>query len=482
MKIPRKFPRVRLKKSNKTLSFMPTTPGGRGRAFSRRARYYDKKGRQIKNLINAEIKKKIKLATDPQEVFQREMDKLNKTSVLADIEGTEYQKITGPAMQGAEDLREQGCVSRSHTVLRSAEDTIGQGKLRKTSVHTGFPLTKTLKLRGKQNGTTVQTLNDTEVDVVDPLDRVHLTRSFGFNQKMIWNLDNNLYWTLADIYTIFSGNLYQPAKNVQSVYADTHYFASTLKIRNVNFYLRQKVKVHLMVQKQKDFNALADFSDFTFNNSQLTQQIGRIPVNKQFGDIDQTNKEGGRHIVVDPSTSIGSSTNLQDMFEKAKTFTATLGAGEEWVIDHKHHTGPGIRMDRVIAQYTQAGGDHPSSAPFFYYVIEANGCPTQLISNADSLIRYSGTAAGGIHVEAKKYYKVGLAAENTVYAAADEGGFFKTDYGFRIYTKRTPGGSTPEKLFNKPSSQITFEGDPTPDTYRIPVITDATAKPGGLQK
>lgn len=458
---------------------MPATPGGR-KGWSKRSRAYDKTGRQIKNLINAEIKKKIKSATDPQELFQREMDKLNKTTVLADIEGTEYQKITGPAMQGGDDLRDQGIISRSHVVTRSAEDTLGQGRMRKTTIHTGFPLTKALKMRGKINGTTVQTLNNTEVDVTDWSDREHLTRSYGFNQKMIWNLDNNLYWTMADIYNTFGGPLYQPAKNVQSVYVDSHYFGSTLRIRNVNFYLRTKVKLHLMVQKQKDFNPEADFSDFTFNTLKTVQQLGTIPINRQFFDINATSYEGGRHMMVDPSCSIGSSTNLQDMFETAKTYTATLGAGEEWLIDHKHHTGPGVRMDRIIAQYTQAGGDHPSSAPFFYYVLEVVGCPTQLISNDNSLIRYTGTASGAVHIEAKKYYKVGLASENTVYAGAGEGGFYKTDYGFRIYTKKNPGGSTDEKLFNLNSDMITGSGQA--GKYRIPVMSDAVENAGGLQK
>jgi hypothetical protein len=240
-----------------------------------------------------------------------------------------------------------------------------------------------------------------------------------------------------------------------------------------------KVKLHLLVQREKSDDAMVQFSVKTFNAMESVQQNGTIPVSYQQIDTSSVTKYGGRNMDMDPNKSFRCSPNNQNLFTLSKTFTKTLGAGEEWFFDHKHYTGPGIRMDQMINQWRDATDFDVDSCPFYTYVFEVCGLPCELIKNDNPLIRYTGTAAGALHVEGRKYFKVGLASENDVFeSAAAGGGFESNDFGYRIFTAANPSLDPDEGLFFVRKADIKTSG--VPGKYHIPVATDVEIKAGAI--
>lgn len=464
------------RKSRPGLAFIPATPGGK-RTWGKRT------GKtSLPRTINNEFARRIRMAEDPLGEFQREIDKFTKTAVKADIKGTQYQKIIGPSLSGDDEGEPQALVSHTSRATKPGRGTIGQGRTFKTSIHTGHATSKSVLRNAKDNGSTIETWSDTEKTVLDAGDREHLTRSYGFNQKMIWNVDNLGYWSLADLYNVFGGAGYFTSKQDQVIYADSHHFDTDFRIRNVNTYLRSKVKFHILRQKEKNSATNAEFNSDTFNTTTTAQQLGKIPINRQLLARNDNPLAGGSNNYIDPEGKLNMSLNFQSNFDIVKTYTNVLEAGEEWFINHKHHTGPGLRIDKIIAQVRASTGYNIQSAPFYYYAIEAVGLPCECIKNDNTLIRYTGTAPGALHLEMKKSYKVGTCSTATIYAPEDPGGFLKSDYGFRIYTKPNPSFTIATKQFFVNHSDITDPSNTGATKYSIPVISDMTMQAGGLQK
>lgn len=424
-------------------------------------------------VINDTMTRMVKNSPEPSEEFLRQVGKVAKTRVLKTIEGTEYEKIVGPdGDETSPGLETQGCVSHLAVRSRGNKSSSAMGKYTRLSVKTGQAPSRAVKESNQENGSTMITdFNSRSMWQTDP-QRSNLMFKYGFNEKAVIFPVATCYWTLANMSTVYSISSYNASQRSQRCYANSEFFGTKYTFHNSNLYARQKLKIHLVAVTSKDDNADSMLRDAFLNQLQGTQQIGKIPINQQYNDWDE-NSGVGYFGLVDPKARLSMSPSFMSRAQISKTYKKILQPGETFEFDHKHFTGSGVRIDRLAAMKADSASFSQFTPMYYYYIIEAEGMTVECVKTDDNDTRYTGTCSGRIHMEVERYYKQGIASENLIYNVDTEGGFLANDFGFRIFTDKTPAQHPVITTFHVPIDKIVDDPQAvTTDTWCIPYTTD----------
>lgn len=404
---------------------------------------------------------------------------LGNADIGVRIGNTRYYQLHGRPATGQDD---NGSVPASDsTAIKGFSDPSNViGKTYKTTFEVGQPSTKTVNQIGKQNGTRKITLTDTMVSASTPL-LLSLNTDTGFNQRSITAYREHAYWTYDNLFTLSGVASYaQDPNTVQKAYWLSKYFGTTTTILNRNKYLKMKVKVIWVSQKNLNINAI-DAYNKTFNADIGIQDMGAIPRELQLRNpgLATYNTQAW----LDPKLGrLTGSDDFNNAFEIEKTFTRMLEPGEVWTIDYKHHTGPGLDLKHLIAAKNDTGVVTVSASPFLYPIIQIEGKQVACIDSSNNGIQYIGTSPGSILVHFKKYAELVTASKSNPYESITPG-LVHDDWAYRVFTKPEPArgdGVLRRTNVNYENILRTGETD-APGKYYIPVTTELGLRRGGKE-
>lgn len=374
-----------------------------------------------------------------------------------------------------------GSTERVESKVGNKHESSLDGVVHKTSFTCGQPPTRSVVDNNRQHGTKKLVWYDTMVQVYDNVsDRESLVSNTGFNQKQyVWfqedaevNQRVPSYWTLNDMDEIFGmSDVDQTGIDNYNItsYINTHHFGTKATITNINTYLKLKVKcywVSCSVTNRPAYDALKA----CFNGTTALQEDGAIPKSYQ---LTSQNTSGMRNTVgVDPQLgSLGKSDSFLNDFKVIKTMSKTLMPGDDWIIDHKFETGPGLRYDKLIGMEQGTDSDYdPFMSMFYMPIFEIQGTMVECIDSQNSNVRYSGTAPGSVMFQFKKYAEYGLRPKSQTGA----GIYPNLGVNFRLFLDSPTLDTAPNSpRFSVPYADILNQGDsPAAGKYIIPGTTD----------
>lgn len=438
--------------------------------------------------VASALKNKARKSSSPGKTFARYLTKLAVEKVTADIAGTVYQQIISPDSTKKGQSNGTTPSSTRSTLVRSASMFGSVGKRIRTSFDTGFPSTSTINKSATMNGEQRVTQSDTEVNYKENnAPRTSLRIAYGFNRKEIAWFGSDFAWTIEDlrVMTGISTIVGDNPEQVQRVYWLTKYFGQKYKILNTNKFTSTKVKIHICKQNLVSA-ALTTLPGYYYNAAHaLTtdQEAGKIPVHLQLSN--PVNVGIRYNVAVDPKfCNITSSERFNNAVTVVKTFTKWLQPGDTWEFDHKHHTGPGLRLDKIYGDSVMTGLVNTNSAAFYFPVFEVIGPMVECYESTAPDHAYVGTSSGDIRIEAMKYAKICQAQEylNSVYDGTS--GFERSQWAFRVYTDpEASAQGVGTDRFNVSYENILRTGEAAASgKYIIPITTDSDVIRAGKSK
>ena len=473
------FKRSYLSKAKRKKYVKQAKTAAKAYAMARGGAFANSAAKQMGIKPNTAISKMIEEAAKGQkysgDAAMRILGKVAMAQVEAKIGSHIYTKVPEIIARGLDALT----VASESTVVtgrREANSTVG--RVFKTSFEAGKPATRSVVQAGKQNGTSKITFYDSIVQTPTN-DRDQLTLYSGFNQKALYWPRSVAHWSWNDLKTLINATGYvNETERAEAAYWLTKYFGTKLTIYNTNKYIKTKVKVHWLRQKEHNGGASTKMSSFFNSNIDFPTVKYTIPAEYQLtNNVVDTVFD---HVMVDPVLgSMRQAERFPVTFDVVKTFTQTLDPGESWNIDYKHHTGPGIRINDLVNAVDDTAFNNEAS--FFYYpVIEFVGPTVECIDSDPPHLSYLGTAPGNLQVEFKKYFEAVLAPQGaeTIY---DGAGGYKSQYAIRVWkAPRTDNDTTIRRRFSIDSENILGAGGtPAIGKFVIPVVTDTQIQRAG---
>jgi hypothetical protein len=292
------------------------------------------------------------------------------------------------------------------------------------------------------------------------------------------------------------------ADKIVRVYANTIYFEDEYRITNNNAYFPIRVRVNLTSYRGLDTpsNAHTTMLDCVNSSTTLQSQKGMPIYMQQNTATDNTLSSadpGFSHVDVDPKTpGVKASPLFKAEFNIIKSDSIKLDPGDTLVYKHRHYTGPGLRLDKMIdfiRMSQEATPDVEKWYPLSYYpwfeIVGGKAYAFTQFSTSDPNAKFEGTSPAYVNFE---YTKRSLAvvknftSDLLMSGVTDPtGGRFEVgDYTVRTYvTQPTDEGSLPNKRFYVAPDKI-LDGTDTPglDTYTVPIMTDAVARHAGVSR
>jgi len=327
-----------------------------------------------------------------------------------------------------------------------------------TNLAFGKPSTRTLKRIALNNGTTMKWLKNTNNDGGS----IGLDLDFGFNQKHVCTFNENAQSIMDDYNELFNMNdSMWPSNTVQRVYGSILKECYEWKFSNTSSYFPVVVTVDYY-RPHTDTRTPSNYFQDAFNTSSTAQTDGRVPVQRQSGNISGV---GGRNSVfVDPTLRIDASSTFRSRTTKIKTVTQTLQPGEVWTLKWDVHCGAGVDLQRAYDQYLLGFNRVAGIMPVFSF--KGKDCEIRTVLTAASNI---GTSPGYVSMEQKKGFEY-VNAPVDVSPAATNQGYVPGQPLIRVFTADQQN-MVDKILFSVNASDI---GDPASKDYYCPVMTDMT--------
>jgi len=431
----------------------------------------------------------IKFINDPYGYGYRYIVKKGKEELkkrVGDMTFVPLPKPRGEGVSGqAGGTITAGGYSQSAVGRAGPQNSIG--KTYKTKFVAGKLPTSSVKMMEKLGGSTKRTWFDTNLPVsgtTEPLldEQRSLRISHGFNRRSATCFNANFFWTWEKLMGIADVSEYTESQlEDQTIYWMTKHFGHEMQIVNTNKYLDTYVKVSYVSQKNLADPAITCFRD-AFTTSLGAVKEGAIP---RYYQLENLATFGYRNTAaMDPIYGrLSKSEAFRKNFNVAKTFTRKLAPGETWVLDYKHHTGPGMRVDDLYWASQTAAEIDAFAAMFYVPIIETWGPSVEIVHAEDRSRSHIGTASGMIQTRHKLYYEAVLAPQSIDNVYETTLGAFKRKWAFKVYTDSNISTSRPTaRRFSVPYNLITDDiNSTTVGAYIIPVTTDLTIAAGGRE-
>lgn len=365
-------------------------------------------------------------------------------------------------------------------VISSSGTAMAQRKTHRTSLDTGMPIPKVLKMVKKMNGSHRRTLLDSKVNSNFRIEfgRQQLNHSHGFNSKRIWFCPLFTAVTPSDVLNTagIAGSQRDDSRASDRVYLATEYVKTEFAIYNQNAYFPTKVKIHLVAIENPPtttFDAWREIFTRTFNGAvgPTQQNAYAVPVFMQHEGTVDVLTANEQHVAVSNKLRLTDSSYFRDNCKIVKTISKTLGPTDTWFFNHKHHTGSGLDAFGMLSESFNSV-DTPIA---YYYVMEMSGVPCEAVyrSVANEYDTYLGTSPGNTQFEFKKEIRFIAAGTASRYDFNEAGGGLDNSLMHMRVWRDEPYRTTVEvdskeffSLQPKISSNIAVG-----ETY-IPVITD----------
>jgi len=365
----------------------------------------------------------------------------------------------------------------------------------KTKFEYGRRSSQAIRSMAAQNGTVSVNLINTETstnfnEVDSPgaaLNRADLSKSYGFNQKLLLVPGRFLTLSVRRALAIFGLDpqaRLNEAFNTQQIYGMCMEERTRTRIMNTSTYFPTIIKYYMVSvegesKEQPSFHGLlrsigqAGISTGVADDPNVDPTLtGRIPGIQQFSDIVQDSSANNRvfnTLVVDPETSITGRADFRGAYSVMKTFTKKLMPGDVWELDITRHTGAGWDLSKMAVSSDASTED--GYAVSHYPLIECQGIPCECSKNTGDLT-YMGTSPGWIQTQFRtdtKFINKPIQSISNVRGVSPS-------YAIRAFVKNVASdtGSAVRK-FNVSAANIGPPDGPA-GNYYIPLVSDKEVK------
>jgi len=369
---------------------------------------------------------------------------------------------------------------------------------------TGKGPTRSVKRIAAQNQAQKVVLYDTLRDQQGSSDaRARLSLKGNWNGMMQVYPSPGAYTTYNDVFSMYPVNTLEyevPQNRIVRVYANSLYFQDEYWINNNNTYHPVSIKTDLM-----SFRGLGNAQSpeaairASMNTIPTIQSTDAMPVILQQSDIPVN--YGGNcafpFVNVDPQSSgMRTSQTFQTRFESAvKTGWIRLDPGDTLHYIHRHYSGPGVRLDRLV-ELIQAQAISNASPLSYFPMWDIKGTTCTLVNDfttdtrTSPRYRHVGLSPCNVSFEYRRSAAAALQSPTDGYLAPGldpedaEGTWNTGKYSIRLYqTLLSDDKINPvKKFFMPPANIIAKSSERGTNTWIIPVSSDSISHRSGVTK
>lgn len=356
-------------------------------------------------------------------------------------------------------------------------------KIHKVHVKAGRPAGKYLRDSMQLLGERKYRRRDTRYAYPDGNARKALTLSYGFNEKFVGAVGEELFgFTYSQVRSdIGYATWTTPTEKLQRNYASVTCLRSIMELTNNNKVLPMTVKCNLVrtIDPGQTFHA-------TLNNctsaSLTAQRAGAMPLAYQ--QTVPSTKSGGfiRELMIDPyKAALHGAPNSLALYEIEKSITTRLAAGDKLHFTYDHEFKSGINMEELYSENYL--GPVNEQRPYTYMLLlEIVGPKTEAVQldNTGAAItdqRYSGTGPGHFSTEFQQYV-IGVQRRGVPVPETGTTGQIQSDrFDLRTFTRDIDGDPA---VINR-VKKFTYTDLNVPNGFELPLITDTQVTKGGVK-
>ena len=394
-------------------------------------------------------------------------------------------KIANPPTDGVMGAADQLIPTSTGltTSMISGKNGLYTAKVHKVHFECGNKAGSWMRSLKKTNGVHKKVVYDTIKRLgLDAPGRMDLVKQVGINQKMQLAVSNtNFGFTQAEIVNLFSMLTFQNSSYAnQRVYGAISKLSSEAVITSLNKYVPTYVKVSLVRLDTLDTAWLSAFTE-GINTFITAQDNGAMPVLYQQNALSLTG-DLGASVTVDPITpGIRASDKIKNSFDIIASKTVKLYAGDRLELSYDHHSGPGVRLDKIHGAFTDGSTD--AFSPVTYsLMIESWGetvdAHRYVMNATDPISVIKATCPHSLQFEFKKKVE-GMNVDLNSLEAQDDGltnGWLDTSFATRIYSDKPIELDTVQR-YNQNYSFMNLANTTT--GYVVPVMSDADITKAG---
>lgn len=437
-------------------------------------------------VFTAAIKQSAAKSKDPQE-FAKKVLLAAAKGCAVEVGRSVVEKVLSPNNEYTSQIDEPTMATTQTSVRRNTGvNQITNSKLHNILFQTGRMPTTSIKRVNKQNGTLTIPIQDTDTDTTTDLIRNELTVDAGFNQKTVFTFGKLYgYWSIEDIFNLYDLSTFQVSKNeVQHAYGNTEYLETFLKFSNSNSFLPLKLKIHMCRLIATSVRPRTAFDACFSTNLAATPDVKQMPWQDQQQAIVRYTNTLSLVNVSPKSRSFRDSMSGQAHIQIVKSYSKTLGAGDILHFKHRHHTGPGVKLNELITDYSEGSNKSVDSAISYFPIIEVMGLPCEIMKADAPQVRMTGTSPINLTIGCKKSVKLGLASmTNTEFALLDNEGWY-SPYGVRVFkssnTLRSDSLDLNRLQFVTPTDIVTSGN--TVGKWKVPILSSDTIQFAGKDR
>lgn len=341
---------------------------------------------------------------------------------------------SGAAATGPERIPS---LTKKRLKITSGYNDVYRAKVHKLHVIAGEPPSRALEALVRQNGEQKREIFSTLRNTQTGDERKHLTRAFGFNQKVVAFIDPDFFG--CDVNRVWNDVLELSPHTtsstlIQRVYGAVTKISNVLTISNNNLVLPTFISVKLIRQKQQGIRG-KDIPNNVFNTLAATQEDGHMTALYQVGS--KSTSLVGTFAEVDPTRNdVHSCPNATACYEIVKSKTIKLGAGDhlEFTYDHLYKSG----IDLRLLMAAREGVTMEDNSLYTYgLVVEGWGPKVEAVGlDAAALpllptVRYSGSGPGQFSMEMKV---TAYGAKASAQGVVSTTGFIAGPFAERVFT------------------------------------------------
>lgn len=426
-------------------------------------------------VFTAAVKQSAAKSKDPQE-FAKSVILAAAKGCAIEVGRSVVEKVLSPNNEYTSQIDEPTVATTQTSVRKNTGvNQITNSKLHNILFQTGKMPTTSVKRVNRQHGTMTIPVKDTDMQTTTDGTRNELTVDTGFNQKTVAIFGEQYgYWSIEDLFNLYDLTNFQISKNeVQHAYGNTEYLETFLKFSNSNSFLPLKLKIHMCRLIATSVRPRTAFDACFTTNLSAVPDVKQMPLQDQQEALVQFANTLSYVNVSPKSRSWRDSMSGQAHIQIVKSYSKTLGAGDILHFKHRHHTGPGVRLNELIADYSLGSNKSIYSAVSYFPILEIMGLPCEIMKANASQVRLTGTSPVNLTIGCKKTVKLGLASmTNVEYAQLNNEGW-NSPYGVRVFkssnTLRKDALDLNRVAFVTPTDIITVGN--TQGKWKVPIIS-----------
>lgn len=441
------------------------------------------KGSVKKTLTNTK-RRHFSGSSDEKDLMSRSSSVHGTPKTYIPIKGTKYQvEQKDSASHPANNLPPSAPVVKSHDVkMKQMANASIMRRIHRTRVHTGMPATKAMMKIKQTFGSFKKYQFDSKFAYTSAGTRNTLTHSAGFNDTNFVMMPYNSWMAPNSILDVVTGweQYVTPEDKAQKTYLSIEYLEQEIKFYNQSSYLPCIIKFFMIdrtssAPDQPEGGIVRALSEETFNNVLATQTESAIPTRDQHSDIEvELIGFAGetRNVHLANRSRLTDSANFRTKFKILDTFSKKLEPGDTWVINHKHHCGPGLDLQSLID--SERGVNRNQFDPIAYqYAFSIKGIPCEAINQQEGTKRaHLGTSPAYTTMEFRKGMKAISNNDRTITDINANLGMRDNSVHIRTFTSNPYTIDSRKEFFELPENIVDTEAALVDNRSYIPIISD----------